>query len=190
MNNIPPRPYWSGRNSFREVGLEGLVFGLGVEAGAGLVDTGEVAVAEDAGRGVVGTKGTEQGREGGLLEGRAGVGRATVGVETALVADAEAVGVVALGVGTGDILGAGGMQAAVAGDVPVIAAAVVAPGPVTGRKGFHRETAVAAGGRAVDDDEIDRSHGFPALECTALYGDGTEDGGDDGGDEAEHLLDG
>jgi len=163
MNNIPPRPYWSGRNSFREVGLEGLVFGLGVEAGAGLVDTGEVAVAEDAGRGVVGTKGTEQGREGGLLEGRAGVGRATVGVETALVADAEAVGVVALGVGTGDILGAGGMQMAVTGDVVVVAAAVEAPCTVAGFKGIKRKRLVATCGRAVNDNQIDLSHGLPFL---------------------------
>ena len=147
-------------------------------------------MTEDLGLGVVLLQGTEQGGHGCLLEVGTGVGGIAALVESALVTDTEAVGIEPLGMGTGLVLGAPDMQMAVTGDVVVVAAAVEAPGPVTGLKGFHRETAVAAGGRAVDDDEIDRSHGFPALECTALYGDGTEDGGDDGGDEAEHLLDG
>ena len=163
MNNIPPRPYWSGRNSFREVGLEGLVFGLGVEAGAGLVDAGEVTMTEDLGLGVVLLQGTEQGGHGCLLEGGTGIGRIAALVEAALVADTEAVGVVPLGMGTELVLGATDMQMAVTGDVVVVAAAVEAPCTVAGFKGIKRKRLVATCGRAVNDNQIDRSHGLPFL---------------------------
>ena len=128
-----------------------MVFGLGVEAGAGLVDTGEVAVAEDAGRGVVGTKGTEQGREGGLLEGRAGVGRATVGVETALVADADGVLVVMTGMGAGQILMTGLIDLTIACDVVVITGEPET-GIVTCDEVLDGEPTVAARGAAVNND--------------------------------------
>ena len=165
MNNIPPRPYWSGRNSFREVGLEGLVFGLGVEAGAGLVDTGEVAVTEDLGLGVVLLQGTEQGGHGCLLEVGTGVGGIAALVESALVADTEAVGIEPLGMGTGLVLGAPDMQMAVTGDVVVVAAAVEAPCTVAGFKGIKRKRLVATCGRAVNDNQIDLSHGLLFLKA-------------------------
>lgn len=117
-------------------------------------------MAEDTGIGVVGLQGAQQGRQRGLLGPGTGVGRAIVGIETALIADTDTVGVVLPGMGTGHLLGTAYMQLAVAGDIVVVAAGGEAPGPVTGLEGLEGETLVAACGRAVDDDQMDRSHGL------------------------------
>ena len=61
-------------------------------------------MTENLGLGVVLLQGTEQGGHGCLLEGGTGIGRIAALVEAALVADAEAVGVVPLGMGTGLVL--------------------------------------------------------------------------------------
>ena len=122
-------------------------------------------MTEDLGLGVVLLQGTEQGGHGCLLEVGTGVGGIAALVEAALVADAEAVGVVPLGMGTGLVLGATDMQMAVTGDVVVVAAAVEAPCTVAGIEGFKWERSVATCGRAVNDNPIDRSHGLLFLKA-------------------------
>ena len=84
--------------------LQVLVLLLGIEAGAVLVDVGEVAVTEDDGLGVIDAQRLEQGMEGGFLRCSARVLGTAVGIETALVADADAVLVVVAGVGAGEVL--------------------------------------------------------------------------------------
>jgi len=117
-------------------------------------------VAEDAGIGVVGLQGAQQGCQRGLLGPGTGVGRKTVLIETALIADADTVGIVLPGMGTGHLLGAAYMQLAVAGDIVVVAAGGEASGPVTGLEGLEGEALVAARGTAVDHDQMDLSHGL------------------------------
>ena len=70
-----------------------------VEAGAVLVDVGEVAMAEDAGIGVGLLQATEQAQQGAFLAGRAGVGGVAVLVVATFVADAQWMAVVAYGMG-------------------------------------------------------------------------------------------
>ena len=113
--------------------------GLGVEAGAVFGDPGEVAVAEDLGVWVVGLQASEECQQGVLLSGGTGVAGVAVFIEAAFVADADGVGIVALGMGTGDLLWAAGMELAVLRDVIVVAGGPEAPGLVTGLKGFDRE---------------------------------------------------
>lgn len=94
---------------------------LHIEAGAGFPDPGQVAVTDDEGVGIVGAETLEERLHCGFLGRRAGVGGAPLSVESALVADTDAVGVVAAGVGAGLALGAAGIEHAVTGDVVVIA---------------------------------------------------------------------
>ena len=78
--------------------LKVFVFALGVKAGAGLVDTGEVAVALDDGVGVAAVEVGEESQECGLLCGCAVVhgGECLCGrVHTAYPADGDGNGVVA-----------------------------------------------------------------------------------------------
>ena len=65
------------------------VFCDGVEAGAVLVDVGQVAVAEDPGVGVCGLQLFQQPEQGAFLPRGAGVGGIAMLVETTLVADAQ-----------------------------------------------------------------------------------------------------
>ncbi len=64
-----------------------LIFFLGVEAGAGLVDVRQVAVSHDAGIGVCDLQLFQQFQQGTFLLRGAGVGRLAVRVEATLVAD-------------------------------------------------------------------------------------------------------
>ena len=110
--------------------LNVLILLLRIEAGAVLVDVGEVAVTEDDGFGVIDAQRLEEGVQSGLLRCSAGVLGTALGVETALVADADAVLVVVEGMGAGEVLVARLVQLAVAFYVVVVAgeaeAAVVA----------------------------------------------------------------
>ena len=117
-------------------------------------------MAEDTGIGVVGLQGAQQGCQRGLLGLGTGVGRLSSLVETALIADADTVGVVLPGMGTGHLFGATYMQRAVAGDIVVVAAGGETPGPVTGLEGLEGKALVAARGTAVDHDQMDLSHGL------------------------------
>jgi hypothetical protein len=62
--------------------------------------------------------------------------------------------------GTGHLFGAAYMQLAVAGDIVVVAAGGETPGPVTGLEGLDGKALVAARGTAVDDDQMNCSHGL------------------------------
>lgn len=100
----------------------------GVETGTGLADAGEVAVTEDLGIGEVDAEATEQFFHGDLLSFGTGVGRTTLGIESAFVADAYAVLIEVEGVGAYFVLGSAGVEGAVAGDVVVVADAAIATG--------------------------------------------------------------
>ena len=123
------------------------------------MDVRQVAVADDLGLRIVGLQTDEQGAEGALLRRCTGVGITTLGIETALVADADAVLVVVAGVGTDDFFRATEVQLSVAGDVVVVAAALPAPGTMAPFQVVEGETPVATCGGAVDDDEVYASHG-------------------------------
>ena len=118
---------------------------------------GQLAVAENLGVGVVLLERLQQMPEGGLLLRRAGVGRVTVGKQTALVADADGMGVVVAGVGTGEVLMTGLVKLAVAGDV-VVVAGETETGRVAGNQRLHRERTVLARRTAMNDNQINLSH--------------------------------
>ena len=100
-------------------GLEARILREGIEAGAVLVDVGEVAMAEDAGIGMGFLQTAEQAQQGALLARCAGVSGVAMFVEATFIADAERVLVVAYGVGTDQLLVARLVGPAVAGDVVV-----------------------------------------------------------------------
>ena len=116
-----------------------------------LVDVGEVAVAEDDGLGVVDAEGLEQGVQGSFLRCSAGVLGTALGVETALVADADAVLVVVEGVGAGEVLVARLVQLAVALYIVVVAGEAEAA-VVAGDERGDGERPVLAGRRTVNND--------------------------------------
>ena len=118
---------------------------------------GQLAVAENLGVGVVLLERLQQMPESGLLLGRAGVGRVTVGKEPALVADANGMGVVVAGMGTGEVLMTGLVKLAVAGDV-VVVAGETETGRVAGNQRLHRERTVLACRTAMNDNQINLSH--------------------------------
>ena len=166
---------------------------LAVEAGAVFVDAFEFVVALDDGVGVAGFQAAEQGDESFALGRGAGVGCVASLVEAAFVADADGVGIVVEGMHADLAFIASLVEAAVALDVVVIAyALVVEAGVVTFPEPLDGEALVAAGGRAVDDDEVDFAHDRSVLKGlhTALDEVGAEDGGEDGYDDLEQLFDG
>ena len=75
-------------------GLEARILHDGIEARAVLVDVGEVAVAEDAGVGMISFQATEQSLQGTLLWCGACVGGPSFGRQSTLIADADGVLVV------------------------------------------------------------------------------------------------
>ena len=124
---------------------------LGIEAGAVLVDAREVAVTEDDGFGVIDAQRLQQGMQGGLLRCGAGVLGTALGVETALVADADAVLVVVAGMGAGEVLVAGLIYLAVALNVVVVAGEAEAA-VVAGDERGDGERFILAGRRTVNND--------------------------------------
>jgi len=128
------------------------------EGWTGLVDALQFAMADDLGIGIVLLQGAEQ-REEGLLLGRgAGVGGAAFLVETALVTDADGVGIVVAGVGADHLFGTAEVQLSVAGDVVVIAAALPAALLVHLVEHPQRQVLVRSARRAVNDNQIYFSH--------------------------------
>ena len=131
--------------------LNVLVLLLGIEAGAAFTYVREVAVTEDDGLGVVDAERLEQGVEGGLLRCGARVLGTALGVETAFVADADAVLVVVAGVGAGEVLVTGLIYLAVALNV-VVVAGEAETAVVAGDERGHGERPVLAGRRTVNND--------------------------------------
>jgi len=97
----------------------------------------------------------EQGAEGGALRLGACVGRMAVGGEAALVADADAVLVEPLGMCPFLMERTAGMDHAVAGDVEVVADVGKAAGQVVAAAVFQRVGMVAAGGAAMQHNQVD-----------------------------------
>ena len=128
-----------------------LVLLLGIEAGAAFTYVRQVAVTEDDGLGVVDAKRLQQGVQSGFLRCSAGVLGTALGIETALVADADAVLVVVAGVGAGEVLVAGLVQLTVALYVVVVAGEAEAA-VVAGDERGHGEWPVLAGRRTVNND--------------------------------------
>ena len=85
----------------------------------------------------------------------AGVGRLTGGIQTAFVADADAVFVVPLGMGTFLIEGTAGMNHAVPGDVEMVPDVGKATGQVVAPTIFQRVATVATGGAAMYHNQVD-----------------------------------
>ena len=139
--------------------LDTCILCFGIETGTGLANIGQIAVAEDAGFGVTFPQVLQQALQGDLLLGRAGVGGFAVGRHSALVADADGVLVVALGMGTGKVLVTCLVGGAVLGDVPVVAGESEA-GIVAGYEVLQGEPPVAARRTAVNDDKLYCSHIF------------------------------
>ncbi len=172
-------------------GLQVGILAAGEEVGTGLGDSGELTVTEDAGLGVVGQQTLDEMPEGCLLGFGTGVGGMAVGQEASFVADADAVGVVALGMGSHQVLMAGLVGLAVAGDIVVVAGVTEALA-VAGDERGDREGTVTSRGAAVDDDHGDVSHGmFFLLWLTyaALHAEAAKDGCEDGDDKLDDGFD-
>jgi hypothetical protein len=110
------------------------------------VDAFELTMAHDLGIGVINLQASEQGDEGCTLGRGTGVGSATTVVETALVADADGVGIVVPGMGTDHLFRATLMKLAITGDVVVVATAVPAFSTVHLVEEFERQMFVRTGG--------------------------------------------
>ena len=83
-----------------------------------------------------------------------------VGIETADIGDADAVGVVAWAMGTDLFDGTTGVGAAVGVDDIVIADVVPAEALMVVTDALHGAVGIGTSGGAVDDDFGDLSHGF------------------------------
>ena len=143
---------------------------LDIETRTGLLDPWEVSVTENLGFGIVGAEALEKFYHGLLLGWRAGVGGIAVGIETALVANANAVGVVMLGMGAGFALGTAGIDHAVFRDVVVVADGSEATSLVAGFQGFYWEIPGYPCGGTMDYDQIDFSHNeFFFINFSFLY---------------------
>ena len=129
-----------------------------IETRTGLLDPGEVSVTDDFCFGIVGAEALEEFYHGLLLGWRASVGGIAVGIETALVANADAVGVVMFGMGTGHFLWAARIDHAVLGDVVVVADGAEATSLVAGFQGFYREIPGYPCGGTMDYDQVYFSH--------------------------------
>ena len=124
-------------------GLEARILCDGIEAGAVLVDVGEVAMAEDAGIRMDFLQATEQAQQGTFLGFGASVGGMAVLVKATFVTDTEAVLVVAFGMGTYQLFMARLVGLAIAGDVVVVARKTEAVG-VAADKSCDRKVLVRA----------------------------------------------
>jgi len=130
---------------------------LDVEARTVLVDAGQVAVADDLGLGVFELQQAEQCEQRVLLCRCPGVFRLALWVQPALVAYAQRMFVVSLGMSTHKVLVACLVQLSVAGNVVVVAGESEAV-PMAADELLHSESPVAPRGTAMHDDHVDSSH--------------------------------
>ena len=140
--------------SFRLLNMEFDVFEpfLCVEARAFLAHAREVTMAEDFCIRVVEAEAAEEFLHRYLLCEGTGVGWFAVGIESALIADGDAVGVVVSGVGADLSLWAARVEGTILGDVVVIADGFETSGEVAGFQVFYREVLGRTGCRAVQYD--------------------------------------
>ena len=160
-------------------GLDAQVFAGGVEAGAGFLGV-QVAMAQDEGVGKEFPQLAQQGQQAGFLGQGAGVFRLAAGIQTAFVADADAVAVVVLAVGAYGVQGAAAVDGAVAGQVVVVAdvfeAAVT---DVVRAAGFKIKVPPLRGGGTMNDEQSDASHRLQAATGLESQGSGYGRGGGD-----------
>jgi len=135
--------------------LQILVLGFGIEAGTVLMDLWQVAVAEDQSIGEVGLQTGEHRVQGAFLCRGAGVGVTAFLVQSALVADSNALGIVVSGMGAGYLLALAGVDEPVPGDVVVVTYTVKATGFVAGIEVLFSEILVAACCTAMYDYQIE-----------------------------------
>ena len=121
------------------------------------MDVGEVAMAEDTGIGMGFLQTTEQTQQSAFLTGRAGVVSVAVLVQSAFVADAERVLIVACGMSTHQLLVACLVGPTVSGDVVVIARESESF-RVTADKCCHGKVLVRTRGRTMDHNQLNVAH--------------------------------
>ncbi len=130
---------------------------------------GQLAVADDAGCGVLGSELLQQLIERVLLGLGTGIGRMTMLIETTLIDNAKGTVVVVAGMDALDSLRQQGYDSAIAAYIVVIATLAVL-GLATGNEVLHAERAVALVGHAVDDEKLDRLQWFHNNGFNGLYG--------------------
>ena len=109
-------------------------------------------MTEDGGIGVVEAEALEEFFHRYLLGEGTGVGWFAVGIESALIADGDAVSVVVSGVSADLSLWAARVEGTILGDVVVVADGFETSGEGTGFQGFYREVLGHTGCRAVQYD--------------------------------------
>ena len=124
---------------------------------------GIIVVAVKSGLGEYSLKSFYKGDEGTLLRLIKCVGRTAPTVETANVADADAVLIVPIGMGSHLFDGAAGMEGAVEVDDEMIAYVLESPFEMPAAYLFDGVVSVFAGGCAVDNDIVNFSHGGGVL---------------------------
>ena len=114
---------------------------------------------------VVGLQTGEHRLEGKFLCRGSGVVITTIYIQSPFVADADAVGVVVSGMGTGYILTPTGVDVSVAGDVIMVADTIIATASVARIEVLYGEVRVAARCTAVNYYQVDSSHICTGLKC-------------------------
>lgn len=146
-----------GAISFLEV-VEVGVLALRIQTGTGLVDVGQIAVADDLGLGVGQLQTLQEVVEGGLLRWCSGIFIATLRVETAFVTDANGVLVVVAGVGSSHFLRTTEMDFSISGNIVVVAATIPTASSVTAVEVFERKFLITAGCAAVQHHVLHFEH--------------------------------
>ena len=139
---------------------------LDIEARTALANPGEVTMAKNLGTGIVEGETVEEVFQRFLLGWSASVGRLAFLVETTLVADSDAVGVVVTGVSTHLGFWTAGIDHAILRNVIVVTDGAETTGLVAGFQGFYREVLVNTCGTAMYHNQIDFSlilHGVVLL---------------------------
>ena len=130
---------------------------LDIEARTALANPGKVAMTQDLGIGIVEGESVEEVFQRILLGWSASVGRLAFLVETTLVADSDAMGVVVAGVSPHLGFWTAGIDHAILRNVIVVTDALEASCLVAGFRGFYWEVLVNTCGTAVDHNQIDFS---------------------------------
>ena len=126
---------------------------MGIEAGTGFGYTWQIAVAHDAGFGIVFAKILQQREEGVLLFLGTRVGSLAFLIETAFIADGDGTVVVVPGMDALDRFGQNGDDIAIAPNV-VVVTGLAETGVACGDEAFDGEGAVGATAGAVNDEEF------------------------------------
>ena len=150
---------------------------LDIEARTALANPGEVMMTQNLGIGIVEGETVEEVFQRILLGWSASVGRLAFLVETTLVADSDAVGVVVTGVSPHLGFWTAGIDHAILRNVIVVTDGVETTGLVAGFQGFYREVLVNTCGTAMYHNQIDFSlilHGCVVVRLIMIFFRGSE----------------